>query len=160
MEEVRPVVDFARMVRVEVFQGEARLTRDNIPLGKFDLGLSPRRIVDQPIQVRFTYNINGILEVAALEEATGKSERIVIQHSAYAPEGEEAEARLAELAALKLHPRDRAASKLLLARAERFTKNSWAPSASGSAAKSPRIWTRWQGRMTITSNTRAPNSNA
>ena len=120
MEEVRPVVDFARMVRVEVFQGEARLTRDNIPLGKFDLGLSPRRIVDQPIQVRFTYNINGILEVAALEEATGKSERIVIQHSAYAPDGKEAEARLAELAALKLHPRDRAASKLLLARAERL----------------------------------------
>ncbi|MGB3738490.1 MAG: Hsp70 family protein [Pontixanthobacter sp.] len=127
MEEVRPAADFTKRVLIEVFQGEARLTRDNIPLGSFELALSPKRVADQPIQVRFTYNVNGILEVSALEEVTGKSERIVIRHSAYAPEGAEAEARLAELAALKLHPRDRAAAKLLLARAERCYEEQLGP---------------------------------
>ena len=120
MEEVRPASDFQRQVRVRVFQGEARRTRDNIALGEFELALSPQRVRDQPIEVRFTYDVNGIIEVTAKAQADGASERIVIRHGPDAPPAEIAEERMAALAALKLHPRERAPQKLLLARAERL----------------------------------------
>jgi molecular chaperone HscC len=69
--------------------------------------------------VRFTYDINGILEVSAKAEADGASERIVIRHGPDAATAEEAEARMAALADLKIHPREQAANRLLLARGER-----------------------------------------
>jgi hypothetical protein len=37
------------------FQGESRLTRDNIPLGEFTLTLQPRPIDRQALELRFTY---------------------------------------------------------------------------------------------------------
>ena len=118
--EVAPAADFQRAVTVRVFQGEARLVRDNIPLGEFDLPLAPRRRAEQGIAVRFTYDVNGILEVSARAEADGATNRIVIRHGPDAPSPEQAEQRLAALAALKLHPREAAANRLLLARGERL----------------------------------------
>ena len=118
--EVAPAADFQRAVTVRVFQGEARLVRDNIPLGEFDLALAPRRRAEQGIAVRFTYDVNGILEVSARAEADGATNRIVIRHGPDAPSSEQAEQRLAALAALKLHPREAAANRLLLARGERL----------------------------------------
>lgn len=120
MRSVVPGRDFQREVEVRIFQGEARLVRDNIPLGSFELALSPRRIADQSIEVRFTYDVNGILEVSAKAEADGASERIVIQHGSDAATPEEAESRLAALTALKIHPREQATNRLLLARGERM----------------------------------------
>ena len=118
--EVAPAADFQRAVTVRVFQGEARLVRDNIPLGEFDLPLAPRRRAEQGIEVRFTYDVNGILEVSARAETNGASNRIIIRNGPDAPSPEQAEERLAALAALKLHPREAAANRLLLARAERL----------------------------------------
>jgi len=118
--EVAPAADFQRAVTVRVFQGEARLVRDNIPLGEFDLPLVPRRRAEQEIKVRFTYDVNGILEVSARAQADGASNRIVIRNGPDAPSPEQAEERLTALAALKLHPREAAANRLLLARGERL----------------------------------------
>ncbi|MGI4945539.1 MAG: Hsp70 family protein [Janthinobacterium lividum] len=118
--DVVPAVDFQRAVTVRVFQGESRLVRDNIPLGEFDLPLAPRRRSEQGIAVRFTYDVNGILEVSARAEADNATNRIVIRHGPDAPSPEQAEQRLAALAALKLHPREAAANRLLLARGERL----------------------------------------
>ena len=118
--EVAPAADFQRAVTVRVFQGEARLVRDNILLGEFDLPLAPRRRAEQGIDVRFTYDVNGILEVSARAEADGASNRIVIHNGPDAFLPEQAEERLAALAALKLHPREAAPNRLLLARAERL----------------------------------------
>ncbi|RYJ04289.1 MAG: molecular chaperone HscC [Acetobacteraceae bacterium] len=118
--EVAPAADFQRAVTVRVFQGEARLVRDNILLGEFDLPLAPRRRAEQGIDVRFTYDVNGILEVSARAEADGASNRIVIHNGPDAFSSQQAEERLAALAALKLHPREAAPNRLLLARAERL----------------------------------------
>jgi molecular chaperone HscC len=120
MRSVVPGRDFQRTVEVNIFQGESRLVRDNIALGSFELSLAPRRIAEQSIEVRFTYDVNGILEVSARAEADGASERLVIRHGPDAPSAQEAEARLADLAALKIHPREQAANRLLLARGERM----------------------------------------
>ena len=115
-------------VSVGIFQGESRLVKDNIALGGFALNLSPRRKNEQSIEVRFTYDINGILEVSAQAAADGASERIVIRHGPDAPQGLLAEERLRALAALKIHPREAAANRLLLARAERLFEELLGPS--------------------------------
>ena len=120
MQDVSPSRDFQKLVSVDIFQGESRLVKDNIALGSFELNLSPRRQHEQSIEVRFTYDINGILEVTAKAHADGASERIVIRHGPDAPQAADAEARLAMLAALKIHPRESATNSLLLARAERL----------------------------------------
>lgn len=118
--DVSPARDFQKQVGVRIFQGEARLVSDNILLGEFDLALSPRRAGEQPIEVRFTYDVNGILEVAAIAQATGSSERIVIRHGPNALTVEDAEEQLQALAAIKTSPREAAGNRLLLAQAERL----------------------------------------
>ncbi|KQM70140.1 Hsp70 family protein [Xylophilus sp. Leaf220] len=120
LRSVVPAQDFQRQVQVRIYQGESRLVRDNIALGSFSLALVPRRMQDQSIAVRFTYDIDGILEVSASSEADGTSRRIVIRHGADAPEVHDTAERRAVLSALQLHPRDGAAHRLLLARAERL----------------------------------------
>ena len=117
---VVPGRDFQKQVDVRVFQGESRLVRDNIELGRFELMLSPRRIADQSIEIRFTYDINGILEASATAQADGASERIVIRNGPDSAQTQDVERRLADLSALKIHPRDGAANRLLLARGERL----------------------------------------
>lgn len=68
-------------VTIQVFEGERSMTKDNNSLGKFELmGLpqAPRGI--PRIQVTFNLDANGILNVNAKEESTGKSKNIKIKN--------------------------------------------------------------------------------
>jgi endoplasmic reticulum chaperone BiP len=66
-------------VTISIFEGERPLTKDNHPLGKFDLSGIPPAPRGQPqIEVTFEVDENSILKVSAVEKATGKSEKIVI----------------------------------------------------------------------------------
>lgn len=68
-------------VTIQVFEGERTMTKDNNNLGKFELmGLpqAPRGI--PRIQVTFNLDANGILDVVAKEESTGKSKNIKIKN--------------------------------------------------------------------------------
>jgi molecular chaperone HscC len=115
---VSPVTDFQDKVIVRIYQGESRLVKDNIKLGDLTLNLKPRRRAEQQIEVRFTYDTNGILEVAASSLTDGLIERIVIeQHAGILTPAEIAE-RLAALEPLKRPPREADANRRLLAHAE------------------------------------------
>ena len=65
-------------VNIQVFEGERPLTKDNHLLGKFDLSIPPAPRGQPQIEVTFEVDSNGILNVAAEDKATGKSERITI----------------------------------------------------------------------------------
>ena len=66
-------------VTIQVFEGERALTRDNHPLGKFDLNGIPPAPRGQPqIEVAFDVDANGILTVSAHDKASGKNESIKI----------------------------------------------------------------------------------
>ena len=55
------------------------MTRDNHPLGKFELsGIPPAPRGVPQIEVTFEVDANGILQVSALDKGTGKSEKITI----------------------------------------------------------------------------------
>ena len=69
------------------------------------------------MRIRFTYDINGLLEVEAYNDAGGK-ERLVLQNQGMSEA--ETEKRLQELSALKLHPREQEGPRAMIARAERL----------------------------------------
>jgi len=66
-------------VCIQVFEGEHEMTKDNNLLGKFRLdGIPPARVGIPQIQVTFAIDDNGILDVSAQDECTGKKSQITI----------------------------------------------------------------------------------
>jgi heat shock protein 5 len=66
-------------VLIQVFEGERAMTKDNHILGKFELsGIPPAPRGVPQIEVTFEMDANGILQVAAHDKGTGKSEKITI----------------------------------------------------------------------------------
>ncbi|WP_206240582.1 Hsp70 family protein [Novosphingobium terrae] len=121
---VTPMQDFQKQVNVRIFQGESRLVKDNIPLGTLELKLQPRKREEQSIEIRFTYDINGLLQVSAKSLIDGVAEQIIIEQHAGLLTQEEIAERMAALAHLRLPDRESAQSRLLIARAERAYEES------------------------------------
>ena len=68
-------------VTVKVFEGEREFTTHNNILGSFELTDLPKMSRGIPkIKVKFEIDRNGILNVTAVEDSTGKSNKIVIKN--------------------------------------------------------------------------------
>jgi molecular chaperone HscC len=106
--------------RVKIYQGEGRRVEDNLFLGEFEVkGIAPGP-AGQPVDIRFTYDLNGILEVEATIVETKKAvSHVVTRHARSLSAGQIAEA-VRQMAKLKTHPREEAVNRLLLRRAERL----------------------------------------
>jgi molecular chaperone HscC len=106
-------------IRLEVFQGEHSLCRDNTKLGEYSMdGVPPAPAGEQAIDVRFTYDPNGILDVDMTLVSTGKAASFVIERTPGRLSPEQlAEARKAN-ARLKIHPRELLPNAAALTRAE------------------------------------------
>ncbi len=106
-------------VRISIFQGENLRPENNILLGALDLDVPKNGAGEEEVEVRFTYDVNGALEVEAQSLSLKKVERKVLRNETTIS-GEELDRRFDELQSIKLHPRERAESKALLARGERI----------------------------------------
>jgi len=115
-----PVEPGQRVLALEVYQGEARLVRDNIKLGELEVALPGVLNGDTGVDVRFTYDVNGLLEVEATVRATREVHRLVIQGNSGVLSELEIASRLAALADLKIHPREKAENRALMAQSERL----------------------------------------
>jgi heat shock 70kDa protein 1/2/6/8 len=66
-------------VLIQVYEGERKMTKDNHILGKFNLeGIPPAPRGVPQIEVTFDVDANGILNVSALDKASGKQNKITI----------------------------------------------------------------------------------
>ncbi|WP_423307031.1 Hsp70 family protein [Caulobacter sp. KR2-114] len=105
-------------VRFRIYQGEARLVADNILLGEIEVPVPRAKAGQVEIDCRFSYDINGLLEVDVSVPQTGeRRELVIVEDDAVTPA--ELEMRRAALAKLKQHPRDDDANRAAMARAER-----------------------------------------
>ncbi|MEB3286335.1 MAG: molecular chaperone DnaK [Vampirovibrionales bacterium] len=76
-------------VDVHVLQGERPMSRDNKSLGQFRLeGISPAPRGIPKVEVTFDIDANGIVNVSARDQATGKEQKITISNSSNLNEDE------------------------------------------------------------------------
>ena len=106
-----------RSLDIKVYQGEQRYCADNTYLGHVEIAVPPAPQGQQFVRVRFTYDINGLLEVDVVAK-DGQRARLVLQGAGMSEA--EVEQRLKELEALKMHPRDQEGPRTLIARGQRL----------------------------------------
>ena len=104
---------------LKVYQGEARKIKDNLFLGKLDVTGIPPGPSGQAVHVRFTYDLNGILEVEAYVPETGKKFNAVLTNNVSSMSEQEIKSALQRIQKLKFYPRDDIRQKNLLLFAER-----------------------------------------
>ena len=76
------VVDNQPNVEVHVLQGERHRAEENTSLARFRLGrLNPAPAREPEIEVTFEMDVNGILQVTALDQATGRQQNVTVRAS-------------------------------------------------------------------------------
>jgi molecular chaperone HscC len=119
-----PIDDRQTQVIFQIYQGESRNCSDNIALGTVNIPVPPGRASQTLVNVRFSYDINGLLEVDVHVPETGQRRELVIVDDDTRISSDELARRREALAGLKVHPRDEAANRALIARAERCYEQS------------------------------------
>ena len=108
-----------RQVLVEVYQGEHRRVEKNTKLGEVVVDGIPPGPAGQGIFIRFTYDLNGILEVEAYAEGQeSRKARAVLTQHATALDPAELAAAVDRLKDLKFYPREDQETQRLLRQAE------------------------------------------
>lgn len=119
MREYYTVHKGQREIQLRIYQGEHRLCKENIFLGDLDIQL-PENNTHLSVEVRFSYNPNGILDVDVFVPSTGeKLQKVLINHQSVMT-AEQIEQARQQLALLKIHPRDELKNKALILRADRL----------------------------------------
>ena len=112
--------DYQRKIRVDILQGESRFAKNNLLLGEVTVPVPAKKAGEESVDITYTYDVNSILEVQVKVNSTGITKKVIIQKEDSPMTAEEAEQRMEELNALKIHPREQEANKLLLMRGERL----------------------------------------
>jgi len=111
--------DGQKQIEFGIYQGEAREVSGNVKLGQIVIPVPPRPAGEVQVDVRFSYDSSGLLEVDVHVPMNGTSRNLVIVDEEDRPDRNELDKRRAALARLKFHPRAEAGNVALMARAER-----------------------------------------
>lgn len=114
------VGDNQTRIALGIYQGESRLARQNIKLGDLEITLPKAKAHEESILVRFSYDINGLLEVDVKIVSTGEQLNIVIENAPGSLTDKQIADSREKLSAMKFHPRDQEINRELVARAERL----------------------------------------
>ncbi len=120
MERYYTVNDNQDKMVFKIYQGENMYCRDNTLLGDIEIKVPKNKAGEECCEVRFTYDINGILEVDVKCVSTGETKNKVILNKNIKLTDEEIAIKQAELQKLKILPRDEEENKAIIARAERL----------------------------------------
>lgn len=114
------VDDDQTQIAVRIFQGESRRPKNNLFLGELSVPIPRGPAGRESISVRFSYDVNGLLEVEVVVDSTGvKQHKVIENRPGYLSDKEKA-ASFKRLAGLKVLPREREEIRALTARAERL----------------------------------------
>lgn len=113
-----------RQIELNIFQGEAPMVKDNVRLGTLNVSIPYNTQENEGVDVRFTYDTSGVLEILAKVVSTGKELRLVIEGNPGAMTRAEIDARLKQLERIKIHPRSEAENQAIIARIARVYENS------------------------------------
>lgn len=106
-------------VTIRVFEGEHRDASRNQELASVTIDELPPTESHHELEVRFTHDTSGLLEIEASIEALGREARCVVQRGGLTYTEQEQTEQLRSLANLKTHPRELLPNRWLLERANR-----------------------------------------
>jgi molecular chaperone HscC len=119
VQNYRTMGDGQRELELEVYQGEHSLCAHNQKIGQYQIkGIPPRAAGEETIDVRFTYDMNGVLDVDATIVSTQKTATFTIQRTAGQLSKSQVEEARKRLARLKFHPREALPNVTILARTD------------------------------------------
>lgn len=125
MERYYTVNDKQDKMVFKIYQGESMYCRDNTHLGEIEIKVPKNKAGEECCDVRFTYDINGILEVDVQCISTGETKNKVILNKNIKLTDEEIAIKQRDLQKLKILPRDEEENKAIIARAERLYEESF-----------------------------------
>ena len=117
-----PITEKQTVVELKIYQGESRFANNNLLLGELSSPM-PSDPKLRYVDVRFTYDVNGLLEVIA-QTGNGTNQRMVIHQTEGRMSDAEVDEAFKNLSALKIHPRDKAVNKALTIRLDRLYEQS------------------------------------
>lgn len=106
-EQFVTMADNQTSVHLGIYQGEQALCSDNTKLGEVRVNGIPRGPAEsQGIEVRFSYDLNGVLEVEVTILETGEKKIVVLDRSGRGMSRSQLREAQKAMQGLKLHPRD------------------------------------------------------
>lgn len=111
--------DNQKEIYFKIYQGESRIASQNLLLGELKISVPPAKMGQVGVNVTFSYDINGILEVEAVCLENNETVKKLIVTNKNLSETE-IEKRRVELEKLKMVSQENSDNKLLIARAERL----------------------------------------
>ncbi|MFS7253500.1 Hsp70 family protein [Rahnella rivi] len=124
VETITTISDQQKQLDVSIYQGEARRVTDNILLGSLQVDVPARPAGEMTADVRFTYTLDGILEVECLISGTGKLEKLVIEKAPGSLTPAQITESLLKLESIKQHPREQLVNRQLVAEANAYYEQS------------------------------------
>ncbi len=113
-----PISEKQTKVDLGIYQGESRYAKDNVKIGLISMPVTPGPTDSNRLDVRFTFDLNGILEVEVQKDKLTK--RLVIEGNPGVLTKQEIDASFKKLANLKVHPREKIENITILNRAIRL----------------------------------------
>jgi len=120
VEQYRTLTDRQKVILVDVRQGESPVGSENLSLGKLEIPIAPAPAGEAGVDVRFTYDANGLLEVEARDFPGGQRHELIIESQGARLSAAEIAATRERLQALKRHPRDEQDNRYQIERAKRL----------------------------------------
>jgi molecular chaperone HscC len=108
------------VILLKIYQGESRRVSDNLQLGELEVTGIPPGPPGQQIVVRFTYDLNGLLEVESFIPETGKRFQVILNQHASGLTPQQVREAVERLQQLKFYPRDRLENRRLVLFCERL----------------------------------------
>lgn len=110
-------------ILVPIYQGESPFVRDNVKIGEVRVKIPRNTKEHEEVDIRFTYDTSGLLEVETKTLSNAAITRAVFKGGAGSLNDAEIEKRLKELAHLKIHPRDESENAAMMARLAAIFQN-------------------------------------
>jgi molecular chaperone HscC len=105
-------------MKIPVYQGESYNVEENVKIGEFSFPIPPRPAGEEKFDLRYTYDINGVLEVEATVLSTGKQRKLTISNQDHQLTEAEIAASIDKLELLKIHPRDQLENRQVMSELE------------------------------------------
>ena len=113
------IADYQTNMLLKIYQGESIEAPQNLLLGECNVPIPPLPAGEASVDVRFTYDINGILDIEFKSNETGEVFKKLIINNNLLTE-EELQKHLEELNKMKIDPREEEENKLILERGRRL----------------------------------------